>query len=273
MIGSEVMSKENLVKSVFEAIQNRNLVKLKEILEQLPSKTKKEVLEAKNGSGDAALAYAIYPHVFNDEIVEYLIKQGADPNKMLHNQCFLLHIAILKDYLASAKALINNGADINVKNQGEEALEHMKLSNPLNGRTALHFAIQLYNEYKNTVEVHHEGKSEFDKKVEAGGLSKISGDYKAKLNEVKRIEESERKIFQTKKEGIEKEEDRQKRRKSIKTLRTDQEAMNEKFEQQKKEAENSYKLEVNNYEDLEKTAKKYDKYAAKAVEGIEFIKF
>ena len=54
---------------------------------------------------------------------------------MLDNQCFLLHIAVLKGNLKSAKALIDHGADINVKNQGFEALENMKLSNGINGRT------------------------------------------------------------------------------------------------------------------------------------------
>lgn len=125
------MSKENLVKSVFEAIQNRNLVKLKEILEPLSSGVKREVLNGKSNS-ITLLEYAIQPHFFSDEIVEYLIKQGADPNKMLDNQCFLLHIAVLKGNLKSAKALIDHGADINVKNQGFEALENMKLSNGLN---------------------------------------------------------------------------------------------------------------------------------------------
>lgn len=57
------MSKENLVKSVFEAIQNRNLVKLKEILEPLSSGVKREVLNGKSNS-ITLLEYAIQPHFF-----------------------------------------------------------------------------------------------------------------------------------------------------------------------------------------------------------------
>lgn len=219
------------------------------------------------------LEYAVQPHFFSDEIVEYLIKQGIDPNKMLDNQCFLLHIAVLKGNLKSAKALIDHGADISVKNQGFEALENMKLSNGINGRTALHFAIQLYNKYKEAVELHREDKAIFDEKVEAGGLSKIDGDYQAKLNEIEEIEKNERETFKIQWDELEKEADRKKRPELRKTLKTVQKNMNKKFEQQKNDAENSRKLEVNKYKQLENEAKSYDKYLAKTDEAIEFVKF
>lgn len=40
--GAEVMSKENLVKNVFEAVRNKDLARLEETLETLSSKEKEE---------------------------------------------------------------------------------------------------------------------------------------------------------------------------------------------------------------------------------------
>ena len=137
----------------------------------------------------------------------------------------------------------------------------------------LHFAIQLYNEYKAKVEVYHESKAEFDKKVETGGLSKIDSKYEAKLNEIKELQKDEEKTF---KAQLQKAKDEANLKMSCRLQKELYAAHNPKMEMfpnQRKEAENSKKEEINKYTKLEEDAKKYDEYLAKTDEAIEFVKF
>jgi len=93
---------------------------------QMMVESKKEVLYELSSHGLTALGIAVY---FNhEEIVRYLLSQGADPNICSQNdyQVFPLHTASSENNDTISKLLLDAGAEVNVQQQG--------------GYTPLHFA-------------------------------------------------------------------------------------------------------------------------------------
>lgn len=78
-----------------------------------------------------------------------MIEQGANPNATDHLGRYLLHLQIAQGNLKGAKALIENGADVNIVNQEQDGYWRPGIdANALKGQTALHFAIRVYRNNK-----------------------------------------------------------------------------------------------------------------------------
>ncbi|WP_265041645.1 ankyrin repeat domain-containing protein [Wolbachia endosymbiont (group B) of Melanostoma mellinum] len=130
--------------AVKKAIMKRNLGLVKSICEINKSIAKHELQQ-----NPEPLQSATYDHKFNDKIVRYLIEQGANPNATDHLGRYLLHLQIAKSNFKGAKALIENGADVNLINQEVKSYRRLIMGgSELKGETALSFAIRKYYEYK-----------------------------------------------------------------------------------------------------------------------------
>ncbi|UIP92745.1 ankyrin repeat domain-containing protein [Wolbachia endosymbiont of Anopheles demeilloni] len=130
--------------AVKKAVQRRDLESVKSIC-QVSSLIAKDELQQDSNS----LESATYDHKFNDKIAKYLIEQGANPNATDHLGRYLLHLQIAKSNFKGAKALIENGADVNLINQEVKSYRRLIMGgSELNGETALSFAIRKYYEYK-----------------------------------------------------------------------------------------------------------------------------
>ncbi|MEC4734499.1 MAG: ankyrin repeat domain-containing protein [Wolbachia endosymbiont of Halictus tumulorum] len=96
---------------------------------------------------DTSILYAIISREFNNDIndiIKYLIEQGANPDAQDHNR-YLLHLCIAQGNLKGAKAFIENGADVNIVNQEENGYWMSGIDgNAQKGQTALFFAIRAY---------------------------------------------------------------------------------------------------------------------------------
>ncbi|WP_264375894.1 MULTISPECIES: ankyrin repeat domain-containing protein [unclassified Wolbachia] len=130
--------------AVKKAIMKRNLGLVKSICQINKSITKHELQQ-----NPEPLQSATYDHKFNDKIARYLIKQGANPNATDHLGRYLLHLQIAKSNFKGAKALIENGADVNLINQEVKSYQNLIIGgSALKGETALNFAIRIYYKYK-----------------------------------------------------------------------------------------------------------------------------
>ncbi|WP_353278005.1 ankyrin repeat domain-containing protein [Wolbachia endosymbiont (group B) of Longitarsus flavicornis] len=130
--------------AVKKAIMKRNLGLVKSICEINKSIAKHELQQ-----NPEPLQSATYDHKFNDKIARYLIEQGANPNATDHLGRYLLHLQIAKSNFKGAKALIENGADVNLINQEVKSYQNLIIGgSALKGETELNFAIRIYYKYK-----------------------------------------------------------------------------------------------------------------------------
>ncbi|MFP3027706.1 MAG: ankyrin repeat domain-containing protein [Wolbachia sp.] len=130
--------------AVTKAVRRRDLESVKSIC-QVSSLIAKDELQ----QNPEPLQSATYDHKFNDKIARYLIEQGANPNATDHLGRYLLHLQIAKSNFKGAKALIENGADVNLINQGVKSYQTLIMGgSELKGETALNFAIRIYYKHK-----------------------------------------------------------------------------------------------------------------------------
>ncbi|MBA2368880.1 MAG: ankyrin repeat domain-containing protein [Candidatus Protochlamydia sp.] len=83
-------------------------------------------------SGDSALVYACSSYAYsnlnikkmksNPKVVEFLLKNGADPNFPSHNGSYPLHFAAQNGQLENVRLLLESGADINNLGNGETSV-------------------------------------------------------------------------------------------------------------------------------------------------------
>ncbi|MFT4314752.1 MAG: ankyrin repeat domain-containing protein [Wolbachia pipientis] len=131
--------------AVTKAVQSRDLESVKSIC-QMNSLIAKDELQ----QNSKPLESATYDHKFNDKIARYLIEQGANPNATDKCGRCLLHLQIARGNLKGAKALIENGADVNIVNQEQDGYWRPGIdANALKGQTALQLAIRVYRNNKN----------------------------------------------------------------------------------------------------------------------------
>lgn len=91
-----------------------------------------------------ALAYRIFDNYVNDTI-KYLAEHGANLDTVDSDGRYLLHFQIASCNLEGAKAVIENGADVNTVNQEENGYWMSGINgNAQKGQTALSFAIRAY---------------------------------------------------------------------------------------------------------------------------------
>lgn len=125
--------------AVEKAVMEKDLELVKSMCQMNKSIAKNELLQ-----NPEPLEAATKDYTFNDEITRYLIEQGANPNT-LKNGCYLLHLQVARGNLKGARALIENGANINIVNQEEENYWMTGTdANAQKGQTALYFAIRAY---------------------------------------------------------------------------------------------------------------------------------
>lgn len=130
--------------AVTKAVRRRDLESVKSIC-QVSSLIAKDELQ----QNPEPLQSATYDHKFNDKIARYLIEQGANPNATDHLGRYLLHLQIAKSNFKGAKALIENGTDVNLINQGVKSYQTLIMGgSELKGETALNFAIRIYYKHK-----------------------------------------------------------------------------------------------------------------------------
>ncbi|WP_264337228.1 MULTISPECIES: ankyrin repeat domain-containing protein [unclassified Wolbachia] len=132
------------VTAVGKAVMKKDLELVKSICQMNKSIAKNELSQ-----NPEPLESATYDHKFNDKIARYLIEQGANPNATDHLGRYLLHLQTAKGNFEGAKALIENGADVNIVNQEQDGYWRPGIDvNALKGQTALHFAIRVYRNNK-----------------------------------------------------------------------------------------------------------------------------
>ncbi|AGJ99373.1 Ankyrin repeat domain protein [Wolbachia endosymbiont of Drosophila simulans wNo] len=132
------------ITAVGKAVMKKDLELVKSICQMNKSIAKNELQQ-----DSKPLESATYDHKFNDKIARYLIEQGANPNATDKCGRCLLHLQIARGNLKGAKALIENGADVNIVNQEQDGYWRPGIdANALKGQTALHFAIRVYRNNK-----------------------------------------------------------------------------------------------------------------------------
>ena len=94
---------------IHQVAEKGDLTKVKEILEKNP-----ELLNAKDVQGSTPLLNAAYGG--QKEVVDFLIKKGADINSSNTYKYTPLHYSILRRHLEVAEMLIGAGADLNIPN-------------------------------------------------------------------------------------------------------------------------------------------------------------
>lgn len=130
--------------AVTKAVKRRDLESVKSIC-QINSLIAKDELS----QNPEPLESATYDHKFNDKIARYLIEQGANPNATDHLGRYLLHLQTAQGNFEGAKALIENGADVNLINQEVKSYQNLIIGgSALKGQTALNFAIRIYYRHK-----------------------------------------------------------------------------------------------------------------------------
>ncbi|WP_353279758.1 ankyrin repeat domain-containing protein [Wolbachia endosymbiont (group B) of Xanthorhoe designata] len=132
------------ITAVGKAVMKKDLELVKSICQMNKSIAKNELQQ-----DSKPLESATYDHKFNDKIARYLIEQGANPNATDKCGRCLLHLQIARGNLKGAKALIENGADVNIVNQEQDGYWRPGIdANALKGQTVLHFAIRVYRNNK-----------------------------------------------------------------------------------------------------------------------------
>lgn len=96
--------------AVERAVMEKDLELVKSICQMNKSIAKNEL-----SRNPEPLEASTRDYTSNDEITRYLIEQGANPNT-LKNGCYLLHLQVARGNLKGARALIENGANINIVN-------------------------------------------------------------------------------------------------------------------------------------------------------------
>lgn len=132
------------ITAVGKAVMKKDLELVKSICQMNKSIAKNEL-----SRNPEPLEVATRDYKFNDKIARYLIEQGANPNATDKCGRCLLHLQIARGNLKGAKALIENGADVNIVNQEQDGYWRPGIdANALKGQTALHFAIRVYRNNK-----------------------------------------------------------------------------------------------------------------------------
>lgn len=128
------------ITAVRKAVMKKDLELVKSICQMNKSIAKNEL-----SRNPEPLEVATRDYKFNDKIARYLIEQGANPNATDKCGRCLLHLQIAQGNFKGAKALIENGADVNIVNQEQDGYWRSGIdANALKGQTALHFAIRAY---------------------------------------------------------------------------------------------------------------------------------
>lgn len=96
---------------VGKAVIEKDLELVKSICQMNKSIAKNEL-----SRNPEPLEVATRDYTYNDEITRYLIEQGANPNATDKCGHCLLNLQIAQGNLKGAKALIENGADVNIVN-------------------------------------------------------------------------------------------------------------------------------------------------------------
>ncbi|MDD9335992.1 MAG: ankyrin repeat domain-containing protein [Wolbachia sp.] len=130
--------------AVVSAVNRKDLKAVKSICEK-----NKHIIHSVLEKKSDPLWYATMDNHIDNEIVKYLIEQGANPDLVDHSRCLLLYLQVAKCNFKGARALINNGANVNIKNQEEDGwIFTGNDAGALKGDMSLHFAIRAYEKNK-----------------------------------------------------------------------------------------------------------------------------
>lgn len=138
------IEKRKVVEKLYTAIENKDLKSVKECFNQGIEVNFIDYARNRHTPLMWASQYG------NNDIVKYLIEQGAEVNKTQNfNRDYPLVLATKQENIDIVKTLIANGADLNIKNQNNETaltiaqkLNNKELVTLLKGHKALEQAIQ-----------------------------------------------------------------------------------------------------------------------------------